>query len=155
MTTETDPLAAKLAKWSAIEQAATPGPWEATGIMGEDIWADAKGFVAKTVSPADAGFIAEARTAMPRLRAALAAVLEQADGAHCLLAACGTDRHAPAAWDLDPADIRETIRRELLGPGAKPGPEDCADPDEPTNREVEPEPPGWYDVPDGAWRLTP
>lgn len=25
---------------------------------------------------------------------------------------------------------------------------DYADPDEPTNREIEPDPPGWYDVPD-------
>jgi hypothetical protein len=59
---------------------------------------------------------------------------------------------ALAAATALPGEHPGDWQREIwaFGPGAKPGPEDCADPDEPTNREVEPEPPGWYDVPDGA-----
>ncbi len=74
-----DPLTAALERLSAIEQAATPGPWE---ILDEDeIWSQAKpGHVAETMcNPADAAFIAEARTAMPLLVAAVRAALEKAD----------------------------------------------------------------------------
>jgi hypothetical protein len=39
-----------------------------------------------------------------------------------------------------PGDWQREIR--AFGPGSD------ADPDEPTTREIEPEPPGWYDAPD-------
>ncbi len=130
---DADPLAATLAGIREIEQAATPGPWEAGGIGGDDIWSDAKGgFVAETFNnPADAEFIAAARTYVPLLLASLEAVLNLAvewDREAVKLTARSDfmfergDEVAPVMLDgraqahKECADmIRETITRELTG----------------------------------------
>jgi hypothetical protein len=77
MPDPSDPASSAL-EWRAIEQAADPGPWEATGISYEDIWSDSKGgFIAETFGgPETARFIATARTAMPLLVAAVEAALK-------------------------------------------------------------------------------
>jgi hypothetical protein len=51
---------------------------------------------------------------------------------------------ALAAATALPGEHPGDLQREIwaFGPGGN------ADPDEPTTREIEPEPPGWYDVPD-------
>jgi hypothetical protein len=71
-----DDVTARLAGWREAEKNASPGPWEVTGIGDDDIWSDALGgFVAETMHPNDAPFIVTARTAMPRLLAAVEAAL--------------------------------------------------------------------------------
>ena len=71
-------LTATLAGWRETEQAATPGPWTACGIGDDEVWSEEPwGHVAETMgNQADAGFIATSRTAMPRLLAAVDAVLK-------------------------------------------------------------------------------
>ena len=62
---------------------------------------------------------------VPRLVAALEAVLKLADGATILLSACGVSGRCscgehPVAWDLDPAKVCAAITREITGKG-EPG----------------------------------
>ena len=57
---------------------------------------------------------------VPRLVAALEAVLKLTDSATVLLSACGVSGRCscgehPVAWDLDPAKIRAAITNELNG----------------------------------------
>lgn len=110
-----DELAAALERLRAIEQAADHGPWEVTGIGDEDIWSDSKGgFIAETVnSPGSAVFIVTARAAMPRLLAAVEAVLE--------LTRDGDGDDLYPSIELTVGDVREAITRELTGKEASDG----------------------------------
>jgi hypothetical protein len=79
-----DSLAAKLAEWRVIEQAADPGPWDPVtddhgrGRLDHSVRSErAAYYVAETVlTRADAEFVATARTAMPLLIAAIEKVLD-------------------------------------------------------------------------------
>jgi hypothetical protein len=73
-----DDVAALLAGWREAEQAATPAPWVVYGIGDDEIWSEEPwDHVAETMGNLpDAAFIVTARTAMPRLVAAVEAVLE-------------------------------------------------------------------------------
>jgi hypothetical protein len=62
----------------------------------------------------------------------------------------GADPDRPETWAFGEPPMTASPDHEPPGPGvlasyAPMGRHD--DPDEPTNREIEPEPPGWYDVP--------
>ena len=85
----TDDLASTLTRWRKAEQAATKGPWQVDATQEGDpvIYTPATVppgsaavlFEAHWGSEADAEFIAAARNAVPRLLAAIDAVLELAD----------------------------------------------------------------------------
>lgn len=69
MTTD-DTVTAKLAEWEALVEGATEGPWESsTANRRRSAWVRAAGghMVDHYIRPADAEFIAAARTAMPAL----------------------------------------------------------------------------------------
>ena len=76
---DADRVASTLAEWGKLTRAATIGPWEKLGF--DDIWSQPAGrHVAETMNrEADAEFIVTARTAMPRLLAAVEAALKAAD----------------------------------------------------------------------------
>ena len=136
---DADPLAATLAGIGAIEQAATPGPWTASEKHGMDIadeaWSEVKITAADGSDVAalyishllenynsdeDLAFITAARTAVPRLLAALEAVLKMTHGVRIALSACGVSGPCscgehPVAWTLDPAKLREAITTALAG----------------------------------------
>jgi len=144
VSTPDDDLTATLAGWRETEQAATPGPLEAVTDdhgrgrkLDHSVWADHAGYYfAETVlTRDDAEFIATARTALPRLLAAVDAVLKLADGAKVYLSDMPADCSGacwvnpcdcsgvkpPVAWTLDPAKVREAITEALAGkesPGA-------------------------------------
>lgn len=83
------------AELARLAEAATPGPWESRphddddyptyDVYAEAMWSQIERFVADDLAPADAAFIAAARTAVPALldeNAALRAVLfDLVDGA--------------------------------------------------------------------------
>lgn len=88
MDTSTDAgPAAILEEWRKVERAATPGPLEAVtddhgrGRLDHSVWSGRAGYyLAETVRTRDdAEFIVTARTAMPRLVAAVDAALKLAD----------------------------------------------------------------------------
>ena len=91
-------LDGRLEKWRAAEQSATEGPWEAHShaagpccdIRVHDIWQDEQdAYIAQDcLTEADAGFIVEARTAMPLLLGAVERLLELA-----------------GEWDADAAEL--------------------------------------------------
>jgi hypothetical protein len=128
--------AAILDRWRAIEQAATPGPWEghshgpATARV-RDVWHDEidRPLAERVLREADLQFIVTARTAMPLLVAAIEAALKAADEAvpalglspaDCTYACDSGDCDCsgvtrPVAWNLDPADLRAAIASALTG----------------------------------------
>ena len=115
----TDDLASTLAGWSQITRAATIGPWEKLGF--DDIWSQPAGrHVAETMNrEADAEFIVTARTAMPRLLAAVKAVLKAADRLDS-----GREPYGHLVNRHEAADaFRETIRAALSGTGKGGGDE--------------------------------
>ena len=73
---DADRVASTLAAWGKLTRAATIGPWEKLGF--DDIWSQPAGrHVAETMNrEADAEFIVTARTAMPRLLAAVDTALK-------------------------------------------------------------------------------
>lgn len=138
------PLAAILAGIGDREQAATEGPWRASrsnadreSDFGEvdfprhpravqvrqPYFTDGGGslVVNDADARADAAFIAGARSDVPRLLAAVEAVLAVAGDCREASWDFGADGNMrPVAWTLDPEAVREAIARELAG-GEKPG----------------------------------
>jgi len=118
-----DEVSATLAGIRAIEQAATEGPWEmhshapsyATRVF--DIWHDEQdAYIAQDcLTEADAAFIVTARTAVPRLVAAVEAVLEAAETWRALAG----DSASP--FDIAIAScakqVRGRVTAELAGTG--------------------------------------
>jgi len=111
---------ALLAKWSAITEAAVSEPWEAHShgqrpARIHDIWHDELDcYIARDVlTEADAIFISAARTAMPRLLAAVEAVLEVAGDLDSEPHTCRAGCTARAV-----KLIRETITDTLSGKDA-------------------------------------
>lgn len=132
-----DETTAALERWKQATEAATPAPWGDED--SDDCWrlfgalttgrhplqlikAPKRGtpYAEYWPTPADAEFIVTARTAMPRLVAAVERILELAGGAAVTLSACGVSGRCscgehPVAWNFDPAEVREAITRELTG----------------------------------------
>ena len=97
-------LDGRLEKWRAAEQSATEGPWEAHShaagpccdIRVHDIWQDEQdAYIAQDcLTEADAGFIVEARTAMPLLLGAVERLLEDHQPGRAVILGRLCRRHA-------------------------------------------------------------
>ena len=115
--TETDPLTAALERWKAATEAATPGPWEAHSRLRQySIWHDEldQPLAREVRNWDDAVFMSAARTAMPRLVAAVGAVLELAGDAKGVRDYSGPETYGrQVGWTLDPAKVREAITTSL------------------------------------------
>lgn len=117
-----DPAAAELERLHAIEAAATEGPWEPVtddhgrGHLDYSVWSDqASYYIAETViSRADANFIAEARTAFPRLLAAVEAVLKLADEWRAVGSPESAEEEALMWQRIESGEaLRDAVAREL------------------------------------------
>lgn len=122
----TPPTPAERAAWQAACEAATPGPWRNYTTYGVCSTGDFAKFIAGTAFSEDAFFIAIARTALPRLLAALTASENATDswrdtctlvrGANRNLSAENTRLRAEleeARHDAEYAQSRaETLQRE-------------------------------------------
>jgi len=109
--TAADRAAAELARIAGLADAATKGPWSAGGAVNDAVFPDSAGrwgdvglsiaaFTLRDMpTAADAAFIAHARTDVPRLVAALEAVLSEVAA---LRVACAHHE----SIESDPADIR-------------------------------------------------
>jgi hypothetical protein len=137
----TDP-AAILDRWRAIEQAATPGPWEghshgpATARV-RDVWHDEidRPLAERVLREADLQFIVTARTAIPLLAAAVEAALKltgewdtESDHLDDLAESPGADeegrlilRGTAQGYSDCAADLRAAIASALAGKDAGDG----------------------------------
>lgn len=129
MTSAPDPLAAELAAIRNAADAATPGPWEPVvddhGRKGTEhsVWSEtAERYVAEYAgSGDDTAFIAQARTAMPRLVAAVEAALALAAEMENQPEPTGGGDRAFVSHEqavLDGLAIRRAISAALTGEGA-------------------------------------
>jgi hypothetical protein len=130
-----DPLAAELAKWQAVTDAATKGPWSITENHGRDIadeaWSDIRitgpageqimlAYLTGILEPgspsedADPDFIIAARSYVPALLGMARAVLKLA----ARWEAFGGDGDAQSECA---AELREAISSKLLGEGESDG----------------------------------